>query len=218
MHIVIHTHTRNEYSHPCTHTPQQWSCILYQGCLVGNQLAQASTVIRKRLSTFGELEPFLKGKGNGWNFWFCLKKKDWFFLVVPIDLERADLPIKQHFTSWSIWCHSHWIKSNWNVIPFPEQIPLQGSAAQKHLTLCWLPRGLSRKLGTWEGSAELKSFCTQPTHLTSRPGCCSPLGQQMYPDGFCWPLQGPGPSIWMYIYISESQLTWAKEQGQPDSP
>lgn len=129
--------------------------------------------------------------------------------MVSINLKRADLPIKWHFTSWSIWCHSHWIKSNCNVIPFPEQIPLQGLIAQKCLTLCWLPRGLSRKLGVQAESAELLPCWTQPSLPTS--------GSTEMPRYLRLTPAGAWSSIWVWAYTSESEPEYtqtSKEESQ----
>lgn len=166
--------------------------IVFPGCLVVNCFAQVNRAIRKMLSTFKGIWALFKRQRKWVKLSVLSEKASLIFLVVSINLKRADLPIKWHFTSWSIWCHSHWIKSNWNVIPFPEQIPLQGLTAQKCLTLCWLPRGLSRKLEIQVESAELMPCWTQPSHLTSRLYCCILLGQQRCPGSFCWPLQGHG--------------------------
>lgn len=126
--------------------------------------------------------------------------------MVSINLKRADLPIKWHFTSWLIWCHSHWIKSNWNVIPFPEQIPLQGLTAQKCLTLCWLPRGLSRKLGVPAGSAELLPCWTQPSLLTS--------GSTEMPRYLLSTPARALSNIWRWTYTSESDPGYTNKQGR----
>lgn len=74
-------------------------CVLIQNwCLVINDFAQVNRVVRKCSPTSGDCS--LSKRQRKWVKLSVLSEKArLIFLVVPIDLESEDLPIKWHFTS-----------------------------------------------------------------------------------------------------------------------